>query len=59
MTNLYYCPSCHYIYPATTARDTAFCIDCGQPGTRQATEEEQKQYEADRESVLALAERKL
>lgn len=56
MTSLYYCPSCHYIYPATTARDKAFCIDCGQPRTRPATEEEQKQYEADRESVLSLAE---
>ena len=53
MTNLYYCPSCHYIYPTSTARDKAFCIDCGQPGTRPATEEE-KRYEADRESVLAL-----
>ena len=58
MNNLYFCPSCHYIYPASTARDKAFCIDCGQPGTKPATPEEQKQYEADRESVLALAERK-
>ena len=58
MNSLYYCPSCHYIYPASTARDKAFCIDCGQQGTRPATEEEKSQYKADRESVLSLAERK-
>lgn len=55
---IYYCPACHYIYPASTARDKAFCPDCGQPGTRPATESEVAQYEADRESMLALAERK-
>ena len=58
MTSLYCCPSCHYIYPASTARDKAFCIDCGQPSPRPATPEEQERYEADRESVLTLAERK-
>ena len=58
MNSLYYCPSCHYIYPALTARDKAFCIDCGQPGTRPATLEEKIQYKADRESVLSLAEQK-
>jgi len=55
---IYYCPACHYIYPATSARDKAFCPDCGQPKPRPATEEEQKQYEADRESVLSLAEQR-
>ena len=50
--NLYFCPSCHYIYPAATARDKAFCIDCGQPSPRPATEAEQTQYEADRKSML-------
>ena len=53
---IYYCPACLYIYPATSARDKAFCPDCGQPSPRPATEEEQKQYEANRESVLSLAE---
>ena len=48
---IYYCPACHYIYPATSARDKAFCPDCGQPKPRPATEEEVAQYEADRESV--------
>ena len=56
MNNLYYCPACHYIYPATTARDRSFCPDCGHPGTRPVTEEEQTRYEADRESVQPLVE---
>jgi rRNA maturation endonuclease Nob1 len=56
MTSLYYCSACHYIYPATTARDKAFCPDCGQPKPRPATEEEVAQYKADRESVLPLSE---
>jgi len=54
---IYYCPACHYIYPATSARDKAFCPDCGQPKPRPATEEEVAQYEADRKSVQPLAER--
>jgi len=54
---IYYCSACHYIYPATTAREKAFCPDCGQPGTRPATEEQKAQYEADRESVQPLVER--
>ena len=58
MNSLYYCPSCHYIYPASTARDKSFCIDCGQPSPRPATEEERAQYEADRESGRPLTERK-
>ena len=58
MTSLYYCPACHYIYPATSARDKAFCPDCGQPSPRPATEEEVTQYEADRESLRKLAEKK-
>ena len=58
MKSLYYCSACHYIYPAETARDRAFCPDCGQPGTRPATEEQNARYEADRESVRSLAERK-
>lgn len=57
MTSLYYCPACHYIFKPSDARDRAFCPACGQPSPRPATPEEQKQYEADRESVLALAER--
>ena len=56
--NLYYCPTCHFIYLASDARDRAFCPDCGQPGTRPATEEQKARYEADRESVRSLAERK-
>ena len=51
---IYYCPACHYIYPASTARDKAFCPDCGMATPRPATTEEQKQYEADRESMLEL-----
>ena len=58
MIRLYYCPACHYIYPATTARERAFCVDCGQPDPRPATEEEKAQYEADRASVLALCEQR-
>ena len=27
----YYCPSCHYIYPASDARDKAFCPDWQKP----------------------------
>ena len=54
---IYYCPACHYIYPATSARDKAFCPDCGQPKPLPATEEEVAQYEADRKSVQPLAER--
>jgi len=57
MSSLYYCSACHYIYPATSARDRSFCPDCGQPGTRPATEEQKAQYEADRESVQPLVER--
>ena len=52
MNSLYFCPACHYIYPASTARDRAFCPDCGMSTPRPATEEEQKQYEADRKSML-------
>ena len=55
MNSLYYCPACHYIYPATTARDKAFCIDCGQPGTRPAAEEEKEQYEKDRASITIFS----
>ena len=55
---IYYCPTCHYIYPATTARDRSFCLDCGMTTPRPATEEEQARYEADRESVKPLAEKK-
>ena len=50
--NLYFCPSCHYIYPAATARDKVFCIDCGQPSPRPANAKEQTLYEADRKSML-------
>ena len=56
MTSLYYCPACHYIYPATSARDKAFCPDCGMATPRPATEEEVAQYEADRKSLRTLAE---
>jgi len=52
MNSLYFCPSCHYIYPASTARDRSFCPDCGQPSPRPANDREQKQYEADRKSML-------
>lgn len=55
MNNLYYCPVCHYIYPASDTRDRAFCPDCGQATPRTATEEETARYEADRESVAALS----
>lgn len=57
MTCLYYCPACHYIYPASTARERAFCVDCGQPDPRPATEDEKAQYESDRESVMILSQR--
>ena len=57
MNSIYYRSACHYIYPVETARDRAFCPDCGQPGTRPATEEQNARYEADRESVRSLAER--
>ena len=55
--NLYYCPTCHFIYLASDARDRAFCPDCGQPGTRPVTEEQKARYETDRESVQPLVER--
>ena len=48
---IYYCPACHYIYPASTARDTAFCPDCGTAMPRPATEEQREQYEKDRASI--------
>ncbi len=51
MIILYFCPACHYIYPASDARDRAFCPDCGQPSVRPATEQEAVQYEADRASL--------
>lgn len=54
MKELYYCPACHFIYPAATAREKAFCPDCGQATPRPATEEETALYEADRESVAAI-----
>jgi len=54
MNALYYCPACHFIYPAAAARDRAFCPDCGQATPRPATEEETARYEADRESVAAI-----
>lgn len=49
---IYFCPSCHYIYPASDARDRAFCPDCGQPSPRPANASEQALYEADRKSML-------
>ena len=52
--NLYYCPTCHFIYLASDARDRAFCPDCGQPGTRSATEEQKARYETDRECVISF-----
>lgn len=54
MKELYYCPACHFIYPAATAREKAFCPDCGQATLRPATEAETAQYEADRASVAAI-----
>lgn len=54
MKELYYCPDCHFIYPAATAREKAFCPDCGQATPRPATEAETAQYEADRASVAAI-----
>ena len=57
MKELYYCPACHFIYPAATAREKAFCPDCGQATPRPATEAETAQYEADRESVAAIIPR--
>ena len=55
MNNLYYCSACHYIYPAETARDRAFCPDCGQPGTRSASEEQKAQYEAYQQSMEKMS----
>ena len=52
---IYYCPACHYIYPASTARDKAFCPDCGMATPRPATESEIAQYELDRESITAFS----
>lgn len=52
---IYYCPACHYIYPASTARDKAFCPDCGLATPRPATESEIAQYELDRESITAFS----
>lgn len=45
---IYYCCACHFLYIPAGARDRSFCPDCGQAAVREATPEQQKQYEEDR-----------
>lgn len=47
MALIYYCERCRYLFEDRDGRDTQ-CPDCGKPGVRPATEEEQKEYARDR-----------
>ncbi len=42
--SLFYCPACGQLYKAASAKYSAFCIRCGQPTPRKASEAQEKLF---------------
>lgn len=49
--SLYYCPACGQLYRTASAKYTAFCIRCGMPTPKKASEAQERLYEAQRREL--------
>ena len=49
--SLFYCPACGQLYRAASAKYTAFCVRCGMPTPKRASEAQEARYEAQRQKA--------
>ena len=44
MSRLYYCPACGQLYKAASAKYSSFCVRCGMPSPRKASDKQEALY---------------
>lgn len=50
--SLFYCPVCGQLYRADSVKLSAFCVRCGMPTPKKASEYQERAYEAQRHDLL-------